>query len=250
MSWLDLVVLWIPLALRACVLVLLSRGLLHRRFPLFTLYIAYTVVVSILKIASFSSSRAYFYVFWISEPGDTLLSVLAVYESFMRVFGDFYRIVGFRLLFPGTIAMALIYAAWKAYAHPVHASVSGAIIISTAIAAQYVILGISVLFFLLVRFIHVQWRLYEFRIVLGFAVASLVYVVSALLRSESGTRFALFTRYAPGVAYIVAAGIWLSAMWAEEPKPEEDATGMLDEQLLDALRLHLRGIKKLLGKGN
>ncbi len=106
---------------------------------------------------------------------------------FCRVFGGFYRLSWFRLLFPGTVGVALLYSAWKAYAHPpVHVRVLGAVIVSTTITAQYVILGISVLFFLLVRLIHVRWRLFEFRIVLGFGVASLIYAFGVALRSESG----------------------------------------------------------------
>jgi hypothetical protein len=53
---------------------------------------AYVVVVSTLKVLFLSNRRVYFYVYWASEPGDVVLSVLSVHESFRRAFGDFYRL--------------------------------------------------------------------------------------------------------------------------------------------------------------
>jgi len=248
--WVGLSLLWVPLALRIWIFALMNRKKLFRRFPLFAAYISYTVVTAVLKAVFLSNRHIYFYVYWLSEPGEILLSVLAVHESFLRVFGGFYRLSWFRLLFPGTIGMALLYSAWKAYVHPpMHVGGVGAAIISTAITAQYIILGISVLFFLLVRLIHVRWRLYEFRIVFGFGVASLIYAFAGVLRSESGTSFDFLSKYLPGMGYVLAACIWLSAMLGEEPKNGQNMAGMLGPQLLEELRMHLKMIKRFLGPG-
>lgn len=220
-----------------------------RRFPLFAAYISYTVVAGVLKAIFLPNWHIYFYVYWFAEPGEVVLSVLAVYESFLRVFGDFYRLSWFRLLFPGTVGIALLYSAWKAWVRPpLHIGAVGAVIVSTTITAQYVILGISVLFFLLVRFIHVRWRLYEFRIVLGFGVASLIYAFSMALRSESGKHFDFLSIYLPGVGYVLAVCIWLSAMLAEEPKNGQNMSGMPGQQLLEELSMHLKAIKRFLGQ--
>jgi hypothetical protein len=249
MYWFGLMLLWVPIALRLWIFVLMGRKNLYRRFALFTAYIVYTVIVAGLKAIFLSNWRIYFYVYWFSEPGEILLSVLAVHESFVRVFGTFYRLLWFRLLFPGAIAAALIYSCWKAYVHPPsHVSAVGSAIISTAIAAQYVILSIAILFFLLVRFIHVRWRLYEFRIVFGFGVAALVYAFAGVLRSESGTRFDFLSEYLPGMGYVLAVFIWLTAMLAEEPKNGDNIAGTPGPEVLDGLRLHLKTIKKFLGK--
>jgi hypothetical protein len=247
--WFGLSLLWVPIALRLWIFLLLGRRNLYRRFPWFSLYTLYMVISGLLKGVFLSDWHVYFYVYWIAEPGEILLSILAVHESFMKVFGDFYRLLWFRFLFPAAIATALLYSGWKAYAHPPQqVSAVGSAIVSMAIAAQYSILGIAILFFLLVRFIHVRWRLYEFRFVLGFGVASLIYAFAAVFRSENGTHFAFLSEYLPGMGYVLAVFIWLNAMLAMEPKNGDNIGGMRESQLLQDLHLHLRTIKRFLGR--
>lgn len=247
--WFGLSLLWVPLAVRVSIFALMVRKNLFRRFPLFAAYISYTVVAGVLKAIFLSNGHIYFYVYWFAEPGEILLSLFAVNESFRRVFGDFYRLSWFRLLFPCTIGTALVYSAWKAYVYPpVNVGAVVAAVVSTAITAQYVILGISILFFLLVRFIHVRWRLYEFRIVLGFGVASLIYALGMMLRSETGTDFVFLSEYLPGVGYVLAVCIWLSAMLGEEPKNGGNLADISHLQLLEELRLQLKTIRKFLGQ--
>jgi hypothetical protein len=246
--WFGLSELWVPLTLRIWIFALMGRRNLFRRFPLFAAYISYTVAAGVLKAIFLSNWHIYFYVYWFAEPGEILLSVLAVHESFLLVFGDFYRLAWFRLLFPGTIGMALVYSAWKAYIYPpVNLGPVVSAIFSTVITAQYIILGISILFFLLVRFIHVRWRLYEFRIVLGFGVASLIYAFGIVLRSENGKYFDFLSTYLPGMGYVLAVCIWLSAM-LEEPKNGHNIAGMPGAQLVEELRMHLKMLKKFLGQ--
>lgn len=227
----------------------MGRRHLYLRFPIFALYTAYVLVTSILKSVSLSNRHIYFYVYWFSEPGEVVLSVLSVYESFVRVFGAFYRLRWFQVLFPGTIVLVLGYSAWSAYAHPpVHVSGWAAAIISSAVAAQYVILGISILFFLLVRFMQVRWRVYELRIVMGFGVASVIYAFSGVLRSETGKQFHFLSEYLPAFGYVLAAVIWLSAMLVREPWSYQGIPPGVDQDLLEQMRQQLQTLKKLLGK--
>jgi hypothetical protein len=249
MYWLGLTFQWTSVALQVWIFVLMGRRNLYRRFPIFASYTAYVVMSAVLRSVFLSDWHIYFYVYWFTQPAEILLSVLAVHESFMRVFGHFYQLRWFRFLFPGTIAAALIYAGWKAYAHPpVGVNSAGSAIISIAIASQYVIFGIFVVFFLLVRFVHVLWRLYEFRIVLGFGVASLFYAFAGVLRSETGTRFNFLSEYLPGMGYLLAVLIWLSAMMAEEPMNGHNLAGMSIHEVLKALRLQLEVLKRFLAK--
>jgi hypothetical protein len=204
---------WSSVALQLCILLLMARRKLFRQFPLFAIYTAYIVCITTLRSAVLSNRRLYFDVYWITEPGEILLGVLAVHESFMRVFRAFYALWWFRLLLPGSMAAALIYSGWIAYAHPpVYATRAGAAIISAAVASEYVIVGISVLFFLLVMLLRVRWRLREFRIVLGFGISALAMVFAGLLHSQNGTKLIFLSEYLPPVAYFLAVLIWLSAM--------------------------------------
>src|SRR5579859_1622777 len=140
MYWLGLTLQWGSVPLLAWIFILMGRKHLYHRFPLFAAYIAVVIVRTVLCSVFLSRPHAYFYVFWITQPFETLLAVLAVHESFLAVFRGFYHLTWFRLLFPGAIVTALAYAAWKAWAHPpIHATRWGAAIISTAIASQYVV---------------------------------------------------------------------------------------------------------------
>jgi hypothetical protein len=250
MHWFGLVLEWSSVALQVCIFVLMGRRNLYRRFPLFALYTAYLILATVLRSLFLPNPHVYFYVYWVSEPGEIVLAILAVHESFKAVFGAFYLLWWFRFLFPGAIIAALGYSAWHAYVHPpLQVSALGAAIISMAIAAQYVIVCITVLFFVLLRFIRVRWRLYEFRIVFGFGVSALAVAFAGLVRSEFGTKFVFLTVWLPGVAYLVAVLIWFSAMLGEEPKNGRNIAGRPSpEQLVEGLRHQLRTLKKFLGK--
>ena len=250
MYWFGLALEWSSVALQVWILVLMGRRNLYRRFPIFSVYTAYLIAATILRSVFLSRPHIYFYVYWFTEPGEILLAVLAVHESFRAVFRAFYLVWWFRLLFPGAIAVALGYSAWKAYAHPPqHANAAGAAIISAAVAAQYVIVCVSVLFFFLLRVFQVRWRLYEFRIVFGFGISALAVAFAGLVRSETGTRFSFLSEWLPGVAYLLAVLIWVSAMHGKEPKNGHGIAGKLsNEELVEELRLHLRNLKKFLGK--
>ncbi len=249
--WLGLTLEWGSVALLVWIFILMGQKHLYRRFPLFTLYTAALVLVTILRSAFLSHRHAYFYVYWLTEPAEVLLAVLAVHESFLAVFRGFYRLTWFRLLFPGAIVTALAYSAWKAYAHsPIHASRWGAAIISTSIASQYVILGICVLFFLLERAFSVHWRLYEFRIVFGFGIAALGDVAAGVIRSELGSKLSFLSEYLPGLLFLMAVIVWLSAMLEEEPSGAATIAGTTQERkaILEGLRYHMQVLRKFVGK--
>lgn len=250
MYWFGLALEWFSVALQVWIFVLMGRRNLYRRFPLFAAYTAYMIVTTVLRSVFLSNRPVYFYVYWLSEPGQILLAIMAVHESFLAVFRAFYLLWWFRLLIPGAIIAALVYSGWNAYAHPpLHASTGGAVIISMAIAAQYVIVVLAVVFFLLLRFIHVRWRLYEFRIVFGFGISALAVAFAGLVRSEFGTKFTFLSEWLPGVAYLVAVLIWLSAMLGEEPKNGHNIGGKpSNEDLVGELREQMRAIKKFLDK--
>lgn len=246
MYWFGIALLWASIGLRTGIVVLMGLRKLFRRFPAFALYNAYLVLSGVLKAFTLSHWHLYFYIYWSTEPAEILLSILAVHESFLAIFGDFYRLRWFRWLFPGAILGALIYSALTGYWHPPkQATALGAAIISSAVAAQYIILAICLLFFLLGRLLQVRWRRYESRIVFGFAVASLAYAFAGVIRSENGTKFIFLSQYLPAVGYILAALIWLTAFLGRNYKGG-DGTSQINQQLLDRLRLQLGILKRFL----
>src|ERR1043166_4794303 len=94
---------WTSVALQIWILALIARGSLLARFPLYSSYLGYTLLRTVVCSALLSSPQAYFYVYWITAPIEVLLTLLAVHESFMKVFGNFYLLWWFRFLFPSAI---------------------------------------------------------------------------------------------------------------------------------------------------
>ena len=168
----------------------------------------------------------------------------------MHVLRSFYLLKWFRVLFPGTITMSLVSAGWHAYTHPAHASPVGAAIIGTAVTAQYIVLAISILFFVLVNLVPVPWRIHEYRIVLGFGLSSLAISFSGAVRSEFGTRFEFLSRMLPGVAYILALVVWLSAATHSLPERVQlSGERVSPEAVISGVRRQLLVIRSFLRKG-
>jgi len=213
MYWIGLAIQITGIALEICILVFMARRHLYRAFPVFAGYIAYVILQVVLRALFLSNAHLYFYVYWITAPVEVILSILAVHESFLRVFRGFYLVRWFRVLFPGSIASAVLYSAVRGYLYPpVHATAIEAAIILAMLTAQYVILAISVLFFVLVKLMGAPWRIHEYRIVAGFALSSVMTAFAASVRSVFVTRFAFLSGMLPALTYIVVLAIWLSAV--------------------------------------
>jgi len=249
MYWLGLSVQITCAVLQSWILALLWRRNLWRKFPIFTGYIAYVLVRTIIGSATLSKPNIYFYFYWISAPGEMILMILAAHESFLKVFRSFYLLLWFRILFPGAIVVAVGYSAWKGYSSPpIQVSATGAAIISAALTAQYVILAISILFFLLAKFLHVPWRTHEYRFVLGFGISSLAVAFAGAVRSAFGTRFEFVSEMLPAVAYILSLVVWLSAALPAERSNDQPALRFSPERAVSDLRRQLLAIRSFLKK--
>ncbi len=254
MYWLGLGIAITGIPLFIWILVLLWRQDLLRTFPFFVSYIFYGLMTTIAASITLSNPHVYFYFYWITTPVQAVLAILAVHESFRRVFRVFYLVWWFRFCFPAGIAIALLYSALRGWVYPpVHASRAGTAIISTMMTAQYVILTISLGFFALVRLLHVPWRIHEYRFVLGFGVSSAAIAFAASVRSEFGTRFAFLSGMLPAVTYILVLLIWLSAVVYPLPAKAELAREQLSllspEEVVSRLRRQLATIRSLLKSG-
>jgi hypothetical protein len=239
------------ITLLGCILVLMAKRRLYVQFPLFTSYIAYTILQTVLRAAFLSNIHLYFLVYWFTAPCEVILSILAAHESFRRVFRVFYLARWFRSCFPEAIALALLYSFLMGYfSPPAHARGIYAAIISGMLMAQYVILTISIAFFVLTKLLQVPWRIHEYRIVAGFGLSSGVTALAAGVRSVFVTRFPFLSDMLPAVSYLLALGIWLSAMAYPLPAQavSSDEKPALEElqQLVSRLRGDLAIVRAML----
>jgi hypothetical protein len=242
MKVLEFTIDCLPIILQLWIFVLLCRKRLYRRFAFFSVYTASQIMTGLLR-AALVGNKTYFYVYWWTAAIDALLSILAIHESFRAIFGTFYRLRWFRLLWPGAIATIWAYSAWRAWVHPqTHFTRAGATLVSVAIIASYTIVGLVLFFFLLVKIVRIRWHLYEFNIVYGLGFAALGMMIAALVRSEFGTKFAWLTEWGYPLAHLIGVFVWLSAFLRQEPRIKVDIP---PEMLLQEMREDLSFVQRL-----
>src|SRR5437899_613182 len=89
-------------------------------FLFFFLYVCYSIVdvVGLLLIATFGSKGTYARTYWIAQGAYAILGLLAMNESFRRVFRVYYfRRTWFRFLVPSVVLMILSLSIWKWLRH-------------------------------------------------------------------------------------------------------------------------------------
>lgn len=246
MYWFSLSVEWVSVALQLSIFIVLGRRNLYRRFPLFSAYTAFLILTTILRSAVLSRPRLYFYLYWFTEPGEVLLALASVHESFVKVFGTLYRVWWFRLLFPAAVLLTLAYSSWRTTAHPyAHGNHITGTVITLIIVTQYLILATAVLFFALVRFLNISWRIYEFRFVFGFGFAAIAGILGGIFRSQYGPQYPFLSEQLPGLAFLAAVLIWLSAVLSPEPTNGKNFNAALLRELHQSLQHQLEVIKRL-----
>ena len=237
--------------LQACVVLLLVRRRYFGQFPTFGVYLLFSVLSTVVELSVQKSKALLFDVYWISEPGYTVLSFLAFQEAFRSVFRNFYSLRWFKLSFPAVGILIVLVALFRAvFFRPPNHSPLAVTLISLEIAVAFLQFGVFCVFIVLVWFFHMRWQQHAFGIVLGFGIAAAGFLVPLLLRSEIGTRFDPVVRIAPPIAYSIGVAIWLATFLREEPTVETkgDSTPFTPEQMITELRRHTKAVKGILGR--
>jgi hypothetical protein len=113
--------------------------------------------------------------------------------------------------------------------------------------SHYAILSVSVLYFFLARLLRVAGRVYEDRFILGFGVASLAAAFGGSLRGTFGEGFALISREAQPIGYLIALLLWLSAV--AHPTSDKPAVASFPQDSLSDLKFQLRNLRSFVRKG-
>jgi hypothetical protein len=229
--------------------ILAANRRLHKQFPWFFLYTCFGILfgTTLALTSGFGSYKLYFNSFWTGQAIFSVLALLAMNESFSQVFKPYY--FGrrwFRLLLPALALMVLLASAWKWLGHaPTQGSKPMVVLISFALASDYLLSAVFCLFGILVFFWQTRWQQYPFGIMKGFGLFSIVGMLANLLRSDFGTKMNLFFSYAPAVAYIVACLIWLGAFLKPEPEEQEPRPGSLVnvEELVALLERLIKAVR-------
>lgn len=245
MSILTALSLAIPILLQICILTLLARRKLQRRFAWFFAYIIYVLFEAILRLASSGSREAYFAVYWLTEIVDVALTLLALRESFLAIFWPETRLRWFKWVFWICISVTLGYAVAAAWwSPPQQASHLVTITIDFEIGVQYLVAVVGMLYFCLTRLFTVWEYNWESGVVLGFGVYATLVSGGQLVRSAFGTRFAWISTWLPAVSYIIAELTWVwTFVQPERQLPKLDLTL---EQVNEALDNYMAIAQKYL----
>ena len=237
---LQALLLWRVIKLRA-----------YREFPVFCAYIGFSVMSAVIATATSGHKQVYFKIYWISEVGYTVLTFLALNESFRSVFRNFYSFAWFKVSFPTIGLLILLIAALRAiFFRPPGHSPQAVAIISLEIAVGFLQFVLFCLFILLVRFFHMQWQQRAFGIILGFGIGAACSLVSFLLRSEFGTNIDKVFRITTPLSYIIGVAVWLATfLRAEKSQLANDwDSSLTPEQMISELRRHTKAVKGMLGR--
>ena len=236
-------------ALLAVVLaVIMLRRKLHREFPFFFVYVVFAILAAVVRLSVSGDYVMFFKVFWGTQVLYAVLALLALYEVFHEVFLPFYELWWwFRLIFPGAVGVTVIIFVRRAILYPpVQATPLISAILSFSRAINWVEALLFGLFFALVLLLGVRWRSYPFGIVEGFGISALGALLAYGLRSEFGTKYNMFAKYAPPVAYVLGVLVWLDT-FRRPPDPEVTHAWrerVTPEQLLAQAREFVRILKR------
>lgn len=224
---------------------LMRQNLWSREFPLFFTYICYGIlnVVLLLISADFASKHTYFAIFSVSQAVYTLLGLLAINESFRKVFRVYYvRQSWFNFLVPAVLLLIMLSALWNWARHaPVQAGPLTIIYISLDLTANYLRAGLFGLFGILVFFWRTKWQQQPFGVIIGFGIFSVVGMTADALRSDFGIKMNLVFSYASAVAYLIACLVWLRSFRRPKQDSDDQAPSDVDpKELLELLERHTK----------
>jgi hypothetical protein len=227
-------------------IVLLRKGL-RRRFPWFSIYIIYSVLENVSRLASAGNPQLYQKVYWLTTIGDSTFSALAVRESFLNAFRAYARIRWFIWTVWTCIGLAVLYAIYKAWLFPpIPASRRGTIVVGLEFGLDCTIAAIGLLYFGLRRLVDIKGREWESGIVSGFFIYAACDLPPLVARSAFGTRFRIAREWTPAVGYLIAAIGWAAVLSRPETpiRPKPDLA--IDD--LTKLDQHRGALDRLLGR--
>jgi hypothetical protein len=231
MNKVDLIPMVASETLTLWLLISIVRHAAFRRVPLFGIYVAYSSVAAALRMLSIGNYSTFFYVFWGTEAIYLVMAALCMYGSFYAVFRGMMLLPWFRLSYPLTCLLVIAYAAWKAVKRPpVEGYPLTSVIVGVEIGAQYLIAATFLLFGAAMTWLKVHGSRYHKGVVLGFGIAAFGMLIGTLVRSEFGTRFAVFSKFVPTVAYMLALVIWLSAFSTPLPDAQPISDGIITSE--------------------
>jgi len=231
-EWLRATLNWLSLPVIAISAGIFLWRKLHREFPFFFALLIATEIVGLLRFATISNQRAYFYVYWISNLLLDVLNLLAVYELFaIRLFPRFHKVRAYRFLFAAAGAIIVV-AAWFV---AVESANQYRVLIVQDRVSDFIVVGMLAFFVCLMMVMGREWSKYEFGIASGLVIAN----VSAILASAMWLRNffpeSVLQEIVP-VGFDVACIIWLYCFWSGDKSFDSRVAAPLQPEMVHEAR--------------
>ena len=244
MRILNVLALVIPFGLQGCILVLLLKRGLQRRFIWFFVYTLFSLLEVIVRLAVSGNYGMYFKVYWSTEPLETTFTVLALRESFLCIFWPETRWRWFRWAFWCGIGLAIAYSCWISWALPPREAVH--LYIDFEFGLGVVISVFGLLYAGFIRLFGILEHQRESAIILGFTAIACLGNFGWLTRSVFGTRFRLLSGLIPAVAYILGELIWTRDLLRPEWKLPQPTQTL--EEMAGTMSRSVAILQKYLGR--
>lgn len=239
-----MVLLWYAsMPLLIVLLVQICRWQAYRLFPWFFAYLCFDVLIGITRFLLRNHAHAYFVFYWITEGGDYILTIAALYEVYWVVFRGLTHAWWFRLIFPITLLSVAAVLAAHIFFAPIQGSHLLFKIIVTSELGMELLEGLTfVVLVACVAILGIRWRQYAFGITAGYGFFGTVALAATTHYSVFVTSSTIVNDYILIGAYSGAVLIWL---WYFR-KPQEPEPSGASEEFLQKAQSELELYRKLI----
>lgn len=250
MMKLDLIAYGVFTVLQVITAIVITNRRDYRRYPLFSIYLAYSVTITAIQLAVMHWQVPYFVVHFIGEVLYGLLGLFAIAEVFsvrLQLIYERFEILRY-LLVPTTLSLLLGISVWRAVFHPFGPSLLAHLTPGAwgfVISVRALETGLYIAGWTLRKTGKIALADRPFTILKGFGLAAFFSLLAYLARYRFGPEWEPVFRYIPFGAYIASTVLWLRAFL----KPEPPHTGPAPQiQKVQGLLDFVREERKTLGK--
>ena len=208
-----------PLA-QLAILAIMWRRRLHKEFPVFFSYTAFTVFST---TAMFAFARGpyvlYFRAYWTMSGLSLIFGLAVIYEAFIYSFRPYQKLLDFgRVLFRWAAMVVIMVGVIMAIGSTsVGMNLLLQSILTTERSIRIMQCGLVLLLLFFAPHLGLSWRSRIFGISLGFGFFAAVGLVGYTVRSHYGMAVNSAVTIAVQASYLCAIAIWMGYMLAPEP---------------------------------
>ncbi|HEY6349665.1 MAG TPA: hypothetical protein VI636_09670 [Candidatus Angelobacter sp.] len=225
----------------AWLLILVHRQRIREQLRWFAFYVLWEFVAqSVALVSLVARPHLYYNLYWWLELVDIALTVMAVRESFLRIFQGFTRKPGFRWLVWMLIVAVIVYSALRAaYGPPFQVSRKFTFIFDAEFLFRWGFLAIAVLTVILGILMR-EGTTREDAVVTGFGIAAGGFLLYLGTLSLLGNKYIFLTKYIPSMGYFVAVFWWIYVFSRPVKQFGFEELGMGPDEIREALRRYRR----------